>query len=189
MKYLPYFAIIIVVLLAGCGEPRPSTSEVQLSTASGTSVPPMEERYIPAFSKITLDGDSLSAESIRGKLTIVNFWATWCAPCVIETPALVALRNEWHDRGFEVIGVSMDDEGLDVVREFAERFNISYPLVHDTGALAEEFGGVYALPTSFVVDPEGKIIHRIIGVFPIGELREEMEALLIGEADPLTVAQ
>jgi len=184
MSTLSYFAIIAAVLITGCGKSEHTEQVVHVTNTSTTAIKPVEERFMPEFSKDTLGGESLTNQSLKGKLTVVNFWATWCGPCVIETPALVALRNEWKDRGFEVVGVSMDEEGLDVVDEFAKRFDISYPLIHDLGSLADEFGGVYALPTSYLVDPSGKIIHRIIGVFPVEDLREEMESYLTESLSP-----
>lgn len=153
-----------------------------MATASVSESSAPEQRSIPSFEKITLKGETLTDSSLKGKVTLVNFWATWCGPCVIETPDLVALYEEWSDRNFEIVGVSMDEEGLEIVAEFAERFNISYPLIHDPGELADEFGGVYALPTTYVVDAEGTIQHRFIGVFPVAEMREELESMMKAHA-------
>ena len=178
MRTLSYITLLAFVLITGCGRSENAVPDLETAGAQDPAVRPVEEKFIPEFSKETLDGKVLTDQSLKGKLTVINFWATWCGPCVVETPALVALRNEWHDRGFEVVGVSMDEDGLDVVNEFAERFKITYPLIHDLGPLADLFGGVYALPTSYLVAPSGKIIHRIIGVFPVEELREEMETYL-----------
>lgn len=175
MKYQLVSSLLLVTLLAGCARDEPA-KELMTATTPVTSAP--GERQIPQFSKETLTGETLTEKFFTGKVTLVNFWATWCGPCVIETPDLVALRNEWSDRNFEILGVSMDEEGFEVVSEFAERFGITYPLINDTGPLGDDFGGVYALPTTYVVDSDGKILHRFIGIFPVEEMREELNTLI-----------
>ena len=127
----------------------------------------------------TLSGETLSSDMLLGKLTIVNFWATWCGPCIVEIPDLIALYDEWSSRSFEIVGVSMDVEGFEIIAPFAEDFQIAYPLIVDEGQLAEEFGGVFALPTTFLVNAEGRIVYRFIGLFPFDEMREVMNQLLL----------
>lgn len=133
---------------------------------------------VPEFSLTTLSGDTFSPDDLTGKVTLINFWATWCGPCVIEIPELVVLYDDWKDRNFEIIGVSMDDEGFDLVRPFSEEFAINYPVVIDDGTLADELGGVYALPTTFIVDENGRVVERFIGLFPVEEMRGELDAMI-----------
>lgn len=125
-----------------------------------------------------MSGDSLSSSDLKGKITLVNFWATWCGPCVVEMPELIGLHAEWNERPFEIVGISMDQEGFDVVEPFAEDFGVTYPLILDEGPLADAFGGVYGLPTTFVVDGNGTIIHRYIGLFPFDEVREDLDRMV-----------
>ncbi len=137
------------------------------------------ERPMPPFSLPTISGDVLNSESLRGKVTIVNFWATWCGPCIVEIPEFVALYDEWANEEFEIVGIAADQEGFEIVAPFAEDFQITYPLVMDVdGTLGEAFGGVYALPTTFIVNAEGEIVYRYLGLFPFEELRLEMSDLL-----------
>lgn len=133
---------------------------------------------LPEFAEATLSGGTFTSESFLGRLTLVNFWATWCGPCIVEIPELVALHDEWSDLPFEIVGVSMDPEGFEIVEVFASEFQISYPIIMDEGDLAEAFGGVYALPTTFLVDEGGTIVYRFIGLFPFEEMRERMNELL-----------
>ncbi len=173
-----------LVLFSGCGRTR---QEPQSNEFETMEAPPMKasfERPIPEFSVLTSSGDSLSSSSLEGKVTLINFWATWCGPCVIETPELVALKEEWKDRDFQIVGVSMDEEGFEAVTPFAEDFHIQYPLILDAGPLADDFGGVYALPTTFVVGKNGMVLHRFIGVFPVDEMRSELETMLAEETGP-----
>jgi thiol-disulfide isomerase/thioredoxin len=185
LSRLSILSIFLVVgLITGCGKGTADVAELPTAKAAAASPVDSDARSIPEFEKATLAGETLSTADLAGKVTVVNFWATWCGPCVVETPALVALRNEWKDRNFEIVGISMDEEGLSVIGDFAERFDISYPLIHDLGPLAEKFGGVYALPTSFVVDSNGEILHRFIGVFPVEEMREELDQLIQNTSRP-----
>jgi thiol-disulfide isomerase/thioredoxin len=184
MKKTVFLSFCFIVLLAGCSRSGDSADDSGLETMTAPPVKASFERPLPDFAKITSEGDSLISGSLHGKVTLVNFWATWCGPCVIETPELVALQEEWEDRDFQIVGVSMDEEGFDAVGPFADDFKIQYPLVLDDGALADEFGGVYALPTTFVVDSEGMILHRFIGIFPFEEMRPELEKLLAATGSP-----
>jgi thiol-disulfide isomerase/thioredoxin len=133
---------------------------------------------LPGFEKTTMSGDTLRAADLHGQITLVNFWATWCGPCVVEMPELIGLRAEWKDRPFEIVGVSMDEEGFDVVRPFAEDFGVNYPVILDDGPLADEFGGVYGLPTTFIVDADGTVIHRSMGIFPMDRMRDELDEMI-----------
>jgi thiol-disulfide isomerase/thioredoxin len=111
----------------------------------------------------TLDGKTLSSADWHGKVTIVNFWATWCPPCRAEIPDLVALQEKYRDQ-LQVIGISDDDGPPDEVRRFAEQYHINYPIVMNTPELQKAFPGVYALPTSFVIDRDLKIEQKHVGM-------------------------
>ncbi|MFQ5569125.1 MAG: TlpA disulfide reductase family protein [Rhodothermales bacterium] len=127
----------------------------------------------------TLAGDSLRLSDLRGQVVLLNFWATWCGPCIEEIPELIDLHNALNPHGFSVVGVSMDVEGAEVVKPFAERFGITYPLPLDTEAtVADSYGGVFALPTTYVIDAEGQILQRVIGLFPVDQMRPELRAML-----------
>jgi thiol-disulfide isomerase/thioredoxin len=103
----------------------------------------------PQFVARELDGHELSTASLRGKVVIINFWATWCGPCRAEIPDLVALQEKYRDR-LQVIGISQDESAPEVVQRFAAKFHINYPVVMMTPELEKLFPGIGALPTSFV---------------------------------------
>lgn len=119
---------------------------------------------MPAYSARLLDGGDFDVAKERGNVVLLNIWATWCGPCVFEIPELEAMHRKYGPRGFKVVGVSVDEEGPDVVREFAKKQEITYPLVHDPeGTLAALFE-VSVLPTSALVDRKGKIVWKQYGM-------------------------
>ena len=132
----------------------------------------------PDFTLPTLAGDSLRLADLRGQIVVLNFWATWCAPCVEEIPELIDLHDELNPHGLTVLGVSLDEEGPDLIKPFTDRFGITYPIPLDDGAVAEAYGGVWALPTTYVIDPEGQIMQRVIGLFPVEEMRPKFREML-----------
>jgi thiol-disulfide isomerase/thioredoxin len=117
----------------------------------------------PHFVARDLDGHELSTASLRGKVVIINFWATWCGPCRAEIPDLVALQQKYRDR-LQVIGISQDESPPEVVRRFAAQFHINYPVVMMTPELEKLFPGIGALPTSFIVDRESRIVQKHVGM-------------------------
>jgi len=134
---------------------------------------------LPEFELETMDGGVLRHTDLTDQITVVNFWATWCGPCVIEIPEFVAIKEEWKDRPFEIIGVSLDEEGFDIVRPFAEEFFMNYPQVLDPrGELGEQFGGAYVLPVTFIVDGSGTIIAGHSGLFPLKDYRYGLDKLV-----------
>ena len=131
---------------------------------------------VAAFTAQDLDGRSISSADWRGKVTIVNFWATWCGPCRAEIPALIALQEKYRDR-LRVIGVSEDEASPELVRRFAADQKINYPVVMATKEIGHSFPGVTALPTSFVVDREGRVVQKHVGLLNPVTTEQETRAL------------
>ena len=131
----------------------------------------------PPFLVTDLDGKPVSTAQLRGKVVIVNFWATWCPPCRAEIPDLIALQNKYKD-GLQVIGVSVDDDASpEDVKAFATKFGINYPIVMGS-SIAKEYGGIPALPTSFVVNKDGGVVQKHMGMLKPSEIETEVRALL-----------
>jgi thiol-disulfide isomerase/thioredoxin len=128
------------------------------------------------FSAETLDGATISAASLRGKVTLVNFWATWCPPCRAEIPDLIALQQKYGDH-LQIIGISEDAGATDVVQRFVAEHGINYPIVMATPELERTFSGVNALPTSFILDREARIVQRHVGLTSVTRLDHETRAL------------
>ncbi|MGE0450562.1 MAG: TlpA disulfide reductase family protein [Vicinamibacterales bacterium] len=135
-----------------------------------------ETTEVPPFTMTDLDGRTFTSEELRGKVVLVNFWATWCPPCRAEIPDLVKLQDTYREK-LVVIGVSEDEAPVEEVRKFAAAQNMNYPVVMVTPELSRIFTGVSALPTTFVIDPDGRIQQRHVGLLNPEET--ELETLVL----------
>ena len=117
----------------------------------------------PVFHLKDLDGREISSASLRGKVVIVNFWATWCGPCRAEIPDLVALQEKYKDT-LQIIGISEDEAGVEVVKRFADEHHVNYPVAMTTPEIEKLYPGISALPTSFILDRESRIVQKHVGM-------------------------
>ncbi len=117
----------------------------------------------PVFAARDLDGHSLSSASFRGKVVLINFWATWCPPCRAEIPDLIALQDKYRDR-LQIIGISQDEVPPEVVKRFVADYGINYPVVMTSPEIEKLFPGISALPTSFIVDRDARIVQKHVGM-------------------------
>ncbi len=179
-------------LLAGCasGEDGPAdTAASPEEQAGGEVIGPgrtdstaalgaaPDPQPAPSLQLTTTDGRTIDLANPEGVL-VVNFWATWCGPCRIEIPDLIALQDELGPQGLTVVGVAVGEDE-DIIQPFAETMEINYPLVTDMDrSISQAFGGVYGLPTTVVIDRDGQVVRRILGLFPTDRLRPRLEALV-----------
>lgn len=131
----------------------------------------------PPFLVNDLQGHAISTAQFRGHVVLLSFWATWCPPCRLEIPELVELQKRYKDQ-LQVIGVSMDDDGPREVAQFAARVGINYSIVMGSSEIVREYGGVPALPTNFLIDPQGKVVQKHVGLYPLNLYDTEIRALL-----------
>jgi thiol-disulfide isomerase/thioredoxin len=131
----------------------------------------------PEFAVKGIDGSTVNLAVARGKVVLLNFWATWCGPCRMEVPDLVELQRKYQDR-LQVIGLVIDDSDEDAVRKFAKRYSINYPVAMATDEMRIQFGGVPALPTSFIIDAQGRVVQKHIGLRDPELYEMEVRALL-----------
>jgi len=117
----------------------------------------------PEFSLTGLDGKPVTLAGSRGKVILLNFWATWCGPCRAEISDLVELQNKYKDR-LQILGLVVDDDDQDAIKEFTEKFGINYPVAIATNEIRLQYGGIAALPTSFVLDADGRIVQKHEGL-------------------------
>ena len=124
-----------------------------------------DPQMVPGFSLTSLNGKTLTPAEWHGKVVILNFWATWCGPCRYEIPELMALQKEFPN-SLQVIGLSVDDAPPAQVKQFADRMGITYPVAIADDQLQNRFGGILALPTSFVLNREGRVVQKHVGLIP-----------------------
>lgn len=117
----------------------------------------------PEFKLDALNGKPLSLADYKSKVVLLNFWATWCGPCRAEVPDLVDLQNKYKDQ-LQVIGLVVDDDDQDAIKKFIGEYGINYPVALATDELRMEYGGIPALPTSFVLDAEGRVVQKHEGL-------------------------
>jgi cytochrome c biogenesis protein CcmG/thiol:disulfide interchange protein DsbE len=135
-------------------------------------------REAPGFTLASLRGDSLSLSDFRGQVVVLNIWATWCAPCREEMPDFVRMQDELGSRGVQFIGVSIDSGGFDAVEEFANEFGANYPLVLDDGSVYGVYRGSTGVPTTYLIDREGRITKYWPGAISRSVLLPELLAML-----------
>jgi thiol-disulfide isomerase/thioredoxin len=131
----------------------------------------------PPIPGLDLLGKPVNKDDWAGKVVLVNFWATWCPPCREEIPELLKLKKEYGGR-LEIVGISEDDDPPASVLKFARQKGMTYPIVMATPELVDAYGGVPALPTSFLVDPQGRVVQKHSGLYPIEAYDLEIRSLL-----------
>jgi thiol-disulfide isomerase/thioredoxin len=132
----------------------------------------------PDFTLESLDGKNMRLSDLRGKAVLLNFWATWCGPCKIETPWLVELQNQYGHDGLQVVGVEMGDDGKDEITKFMKDMGVNYPVLIGKEAVGEAYGGVPALPETFFIGRDGKIVDKIIGLKGKGDIEDSIKKAL-----------
>ncbi|MGB8772332.1 MAG: TlpA disulfide reductase family protein [Candidatus Korobacteraceae bacterium] len=131
----------------------------------------------PDFSLQDLDGQPLKLANYRGKVVLLDFWATWCAPCRDEIPHFVEIQDKYREQGLQVIGISMDD-GPKPVREFYQQFKMNYPVALGNEKLAQAYGGVLGLPVTFLIGRDGRVVSKYIGEVQVPTLEQAIQSLL-----------
>ena len=140
-----------------------------------------EHPMSPAFSLTDLNGRNLELASYKGKVVLLDFWATWCGPCRIEIPGFVGLQDRYREEGLAVIGISLDDSP-EPVREFYREYKMNYPVAMGDEKVSELFGGILGLPTAFLIGRDGRIYSKHIGATDISVFEEEIKELLAAES-------
>jgi cytochrome c biogenesis protein CcmG/thiol:disulfide interchange protein DsbE len=171
-----------------------STAQGELVPATGDGDGPLQflpallGKPAPAFTLEDLSGKKVSLASYKGNALVINFWATWCAPCKLETPWLVELRNQYAGQGFEVLGVSADDidrgdrqklsDEKRAIARFVQEMHIPYPVLIDADSISRPYGGLDDLPTSFFVDRDGTVIAAQVGMTSKDEIERNIKKSL-----------
>lgn len=137
-----------------------------------------EPAAAPVWQLSDLSGNTVKSEHFKGKVVILDFWATWCPPCRAEIPGFIDLHRRYADKGIVIVGVSLDQQGPAIVKPFVEKFGMKYPVVMGDSAIAEAFGGVEALPTTFIIDRAGNIVRTHVGYTDRKTFEDQIKPLL-----------
>ena len=149
---------------------------------------PLKGQPAPGFTLEDLSGNKVSLAGYKGKAVLLNFWATWCGPCKIETPWLIELRNQYASQGFEILGISVDDIDRDdpaklsgekqEIARFVQQMHMPYPVLIDGDSLSKPYGGLDALPASFFVDRNGTVVASQLGLTSKAEIEANIRKAL-----------
>ncbi len=135
-------------------------------------------KLAPSWELADLEGKTIRSTDFKGKVVVLDFWATWCPPCRAEIPDFIALQKKYAARGLAVIGVSVDQASLKTVKLFAEKNDINYPVMIADNKIVDSFGGIDGLPTTFIIDRNGNIVKQHLGFTPPNTIEKEVKALL-----------
>jgi cytochrome c biogenesis protein CcmG/thiol:disulfide interchange protein DsbE len=134
--------------------------------------------HAPQFALKDLKGHTLHLKDLRGKVVILNFFATWCAPCRQEIPDLQRLYKRFNDKGLEIVGISLDMEGARLLDSFVQYYRITYPIVLGTREVVVDYGGIKGIPTSFLIDRSGRVAKHFVGFRPVHVFEKSVRELL-----------
>jgi thiol-disulfide isomerase/thioredoxin len=185
-----YFLLIgtaATLMLHGCGRTEAAHADSARVTAEAKQPQPAQDANViqfvknpdaaPAFQLNDLEGKPLSLAEARGKIVLLNFWATWCGPCRAEIPDLVDLQKRYADK-LEIIALATDEDDADEVRRFVLESGINYRVAMTSDEVRLAYGGIAALPTSFVIDPQGRIVQKHVGLNDPTIYELEVKAML-----------
>lgn len=161
----------LVLLMVGCSS----------KSSANTTVKSDNRKLAPDFTLTDANGASVKLSDYRGKVVLLNFWATWCGPCKLEIPWFMEFEQQYKSQGFEVIGISMDDDGWKAIKPYIAARKLNYRVLLGNDTVTQLYGGVDSLPTTFIIDRDGRFAFSPhIGVVEKNECLREIQSLLGG---------
>ncbi len=134
---------------------------------------------LPQFSLLDpITEKTVKSETFAGKVILITFFTTWCPPCRTEVPSLIKLQDNFKAKGFSVLGISLDEGGPNLIKRFVELTNINYPILMANSKIQRDFGGITGIPTSFLIDRNGKVVERYIGYIAYPRLEKDIKSVL-----------
>ncbi len=169
-------AVVMAVLTVVSCRQRIETTEADHPALVG--------RTAPAFALTDLSGKTVRLADFKGKIILLDFWATWCVPCREETPQFIELQRQYAEKGFTLLGIALDEEGAVVVKPFAQQLGINYPVVIGNTQVSAAYGGIQALPTAFLIGRDGRILHAFVGDRAGADFERAIRSALLRDAAP-----
>src|SRR5947208_17025129 len=148
-------ALLVVLSLAGCTTSQPGTTVPK---------PSAQKSMAPTFELENVAGGKLKSDDLKGKVIVVDFWATWCEPCISEIPNYNALQESYADKGVEFLGVTVESGPLKDIKPKVEELKMKYPVVVGTDEVIDGFGGLIGFPTTFIVDKDWRVYKKYLGM-------------------------
>jgi peroxiredoxin len=193
MKYVIYLASLLLFTACGAKQNNAPQQQAQgkgttepvnrLDPTSAPLYPAQKEAQATDFEVTLLSGETFRLSHQKGKVVLMNIWATWCAPCREETPELVDLYEKYKDEGYVTLGVSIDEQGESVVRPFMEEYDVTYPMYIDTdGTVMEKYGPTMGIPTTYIIGRKGNLRYFAVGAVTKKELEPRIKELLAEES-------
>jgi len=176
-----WFVLIVgLVIIAGISYGFFSTTDVQEKEVKKQQVQKKETDYpvAPDFALQDLDGNTVRLSDYKGKVVILDFWATWCGPCRRGIPEFIELQEEFGDEKLVILGISVDQGDLSVVPKFAEQYGINYPVLYANQDIQMKYGPINSIPTAFIIDKEGKARDMAVGLRPKSYFKGVVDSLL-----------
>jgi cytochrome c biogenesis protein CcmG/thiol:disulfide interchange protein DsbE len=180
--------LAVIVVAAHYADKATRLPHTTASASLAKADSPSDGKAAPDISLKDLDGKDVRIAQYKGQIVLVNFWATWCEPCKVEIPWLIAMQQKYGAKGFTVLGVAMDDEGRSAVAPFVQKetfdvqgggqSHMNYPIVIGNDAAADKFGGLLGYPTSVLINRDGKVVKRITGLISPDEISKTIESQL-----------
>jgi thiol-disulfide isomerase/thioredoxin len=174
VKRNPFALVVVAVVVAGM-----LYFGFHSARRSVAGTPMLKQASIaPDFTLESLDGKSMKLSDLRGHAVLLNFWATYCGPCKIEMPWFVELQKQYGAQGLQIVGVAMDDASKEDIAKFAKDMGVNYPILIGKESVGDEYGGIPALPETFFIGRDGKLMDKIIGLKGKGEIEEDIKKAL-----------
>ena len=176
-RYSSIATVLISALLIACGSSAQIQSVSGASNKSAKADTTKEYQKAPDFTLDTMEGDTFTLSDHKGKVVVINIWATWCAPCRKEIPEFIKMQRDLGNQGVLFVGVSIDKKGWDAVRPYAQKMDINYPVVVDDGSVSDGYGPFRLIPTSYIINKRGQVEYVVPGMITEAKLKPILEKL------------